>query len=440
MTEQELKALLDDFKIKISDSGLTKPPKINFFTATKMLSLEIKHSAFLAWLLGSENEHGLKNAVLKKLLAELYDYDADIGKTLSDFRTNKEILQDTRQNTEFAITDKTQIAALADDTEIKVYTEQETYNGKRIDILIDIKDKEVVIAIENKIGSTTHDNQLQEYEDFIFGSDYATYKKKIYIYLTKTGEIPYNRGGNADYNKEWCMLDYGVIRDILEEIADESENNNRPMYGQDHGERRKLIQMIGDYIDMVDKNILNTNRNARQMCKELLADNTVQQVFDMLTAYKRIPTPEQISEYVRDELGGESIGTSKAWFYIEPMKQYFIKNNENYSIAKLRCVCQNEQLPKNSTEDPRILLYVNMACDAKSSELSAAQKALLLKRGVSLTKSDGAPRKDVTLFKLDEPLVQRKERGMEFEALKKALAVRIAKFKQQLDEFVRNYL
>lgn len=438
MQEQEVQNLLDGFKDAIVRSNLLNPPTINFFTATKMLSLETKHSAFLAWLLEPGNEHCLKNAVLKKLLKSLYEYETDAGKAIKDFCSNQEILQDSRKGTELKITDVAQIEELADDSHIEVNTEKVTNNNKRIDMLIDIKDKGVVIAIENKIDSTTHDNQIQEYEDYVF-SEHVNYKKKILIYLTKTGEIPRNTGGNGAYNKEWCMLDYGKIRDIIEEVSNELKDRQKAkQYTITDKEKNKLLHILGDYIEMVDKNILNTNRNARQMCKELLENPVCREAFDMLTAYKLIPTPEQISDYVCEKLGGKRLGTSKYWFYIQPMRDYFEqKNKEEYAIRKLRCVCQPEALSKGSTVEPRILIWVNMATPAKT-DMTPAQKALLKSCNEPLTKKDGKSREDVTLLRAT--LVETKERGMTFEDLKKIMDPRIEQYKNELDKFVKQHL
>ena len=74
MTEQELVGILDNFAQVLKNEDLvgSKEKEINFFSATKMLTLETKHSAFFAWLLDSKNEHCLRNSVLKKLLVKLF--------------------------------------------------------------------------------------------------------------------------------------------------------------------------------------------------------------------------------------------------------------------------------------------------------------------------------------------------------------------------------
>lgn len=433
MTEQKIVEVLNNFVEIVSKVDLTDSKKINFFSATKMLTLETKHSAFLAWLLDSENEHCLKNATIKKLLAKLYSYDAKPDKYTAKPIGNTDILKGDRNKSEISVTDAQQLCDLANAKRINVYTEKPTYNDKRIDILIDIVDTKTVIVIENKIDSSTHDDQLREYENYV-NVKYASYKKKIFIYLTKFGELPYNTDSNGtrgSYNEEWCTIDYGEIRCIIEELVSELKNNAKTKnYIIDSEEEKTLIIILEHYIKMINTSILNTNPVVREKCKELLSNPKIQEALEIIAAYQRIPTPVQIVDYVCEKLGGLREGNSQYWFYTKPMKDYYVNRNENYQIYKLRCVCQ----PIDSSEESKITIFVDTSNEKnKPKKYTNAQEALLKKCGVSTAGSN--PR---LISKFD--LVLKSERGLEFDELKIKLDSRIDEFRKELDEFTSKYL
>ena len=96
MTEKELQDYLDAFKTAVENADLTNSNKINFFSATKMLTLETKHSAFLAWLLDPSLEHCLKSAVLEKLLTRLYNYQTVGDKKTANPKNNMDIFNNEK--------------------------------------------------------------------------------------------------------------------------------------------------------------------------------------------------------------------------------------------------------------------------------------------------------------------------------------------------------
>ncbi|MBT1164438.1 PD-(D/E)XK nuclease family protein [Bifidobacterium felsineum] len=61
--------MLSDLDFLEANSLLHKP---NMFDMVGMSRQEIRHSAFLAWLLEPSNPHGLDDLFIRRLLAELY--------------------------------------------------------------------------------------------------------------------------------------------------------------------------------------------------------------------------------------------------------------------------------------------------------------------------------------------------------------------------------
>ncbi|MGN0807240.1 MAG: PD-(D/E)XK nuclease family protein [Candidatus Coproplasma sp.] len=422
MTEKELQDCLDAFKNAVKKLDLTNSKKINFFSATKMLTLETKHSAFLAWLLDPSLEHCLKSAVLEKLLSKLYDYKTVGDKKTVKPKSNYEVLKDNKQGRHKSIVSKQDLLKICSSSTIEVDTEHYTENNKRIDILLRITDssnnKRTVIVIENKIDSTVHDNQILEYQNYIYDSNkFLPYERKIFIYLTKFGELPYNNGGNGGYNEEWCVFDYSKIVEIIVEIIGEL---NLDLYIISQSERSKLIHILEDYKNMVDTSILQNSSVARDQCEECLNDAKVRAAFDYLTAYTKIYTPAQISNYVCQRLGGKTTRKKSTWFYLDSFKEYFERKGEKYSIYKLRCVCQCSGGTKK--QDSKIVIFV----DAEIKDLSPAQDAVLKAYG-----HNGKGGQLIGSF----ILVDESKRGYPFEKLQPILDDKIDEFKRlHLDE------
>ena len=172
IVKNKVKNIMDDLEtIKNFERKITetlKPLKkwteeINIFSILKIDTYEIRHSNMLAWLIDPNGNHGVEDKFLKKLL----------DKSFNNIRTDNK-----------------------DWTDTIVYREKEN-----IDILV-VSDKyKLVCAIENKIFSDEHDDQLERYRKWLE----KTYKDFTFIlyYLTPYGIKP------TDEN--WQTLDYEFI-------------------------------------------------------------------------------------------------------------------------------------------------------------------------------------------------------------------------------------
>jgi len=62
---------------------------------------------------------------------------------------------------------------------------------KNIDLLITCDDPSFVIAIENKVGSGEHSNQLNRYREIVNEAPgLAKYERRQFVFLTPEGESP----------------------------------------------------------------------------------------------------------------------------------------------------------------------------------------------------------------------------------------------------------
>jgi len=202
----------------------------NIFEVLNAEKFEIRHSNFLSWLLDPKGNHGLGNQVLKAFLIDLAlddksgDFDVFVIKDLNF--------------------DKVQI-------------HREWFN---IDVLVQFP--ELVIAIENKIGSKEHGKQLTKYNELI-NKRFPTQTKKIFVYLNPFGEpssgnnfINYSYESIVKYLDEFLKLNQSILtktRIYIEDYIDNMKNNIlgngklSALADQIYREHRDLFEFVYEY-------------------------------------------------------------------------------------------------------------------------------------------------------------------------------------------------
>ena len=192
---EQLKALqkfvLDNADLEQLEDLLSS---FNLLETLKIVDAEIRHSNVLAWLLQPDSTHGLGDYFLRKILKVIA---ADAVGSTSDpkalFQFESMDLFGAEIRREWEHTD--------------------------ITIIIPASNGGVVIAIENKVKSEEHSNQLVRYRKSVeehFGG-YTSYL----VYLTPSGTTP------GDDN--WQIMEYKTIADLLERTL----NAKRGSLGQD---------------------------------------------------------------------------------------------------------------------------------------------------------------------------------------------------------------
>lgn len=177
---------LQNFLLDIDclDELLPWTKRFNLFDVLKISRMEIRHSNMLAWLLNPNENHGLGDAFLKAIV---------------------QIVVQNDDNGRYNVLE----TLLIDFYSFVVYRE-----WKNIDILLVSDAEKFLIAIENKIDSHEHDDQLKKYRDTL-ATDYPNYRK-MYLYLTPEGEEP----SDTDY---WDTLSYRDVVEALSEQRDATE-------------------------------------------------------------------------------------------------------------------------------------------------------------------------------------------------------------------------
>ena len=179
-------SVLNEFILNIDclDELRTYTNEANIFNILRLNHFEIRHSNMLAWLLNPNENHGIGDRMLKKVL--LYATNG----------TDLPIMKGLRPV-------DVELMNLSD---VYVFREKEN-----IDILIVSESNKLVLAIENKIFSKEHDNQLQRYLDYL-KSEYSSEYRLVLIYLTPDGL----ESSDPD---NWVDMNYLFIKEQLEQIV-----------------------------------------------------------------------------------------------------------------------------------------------------------------------------------------------------------------------------
>lgn len=191
--------------------------KFNIFDVLKISRTEIRHSNMLAWLFDANENHGLGDKFVKKVMQKFIEKNLngkfDVFETL-----------------------------LLDFYSFNIYRE-----WNNIDLMLVSDDEKTVIAIENKVGSHEHSNQLNRYRK-ILEKAYPDYNK-IYIFLTPDGLLP----SDTD---NWCVLTYSDIVDVLNDIKDVTEL------------LPDVELMINNYVDVVRRDIVE-DQQLIEICNKI---------------------------------------------------------------------------------------------------------------------------------------------------------------------------
>jgi len=209
----EQKKRLEDFVTSNSDLEQLEAllAGFNIFDAIGMKYQEIRHSRTLAFLLNPQNDHGLGQHFLKRVLKEI------------------------------ALEQQNMISVV--DIDVANFSDAEARcEWNSIDILIICPVAKVIVAIENKLRANEHGDQLTRYKKTIDEHpDWAGYQR-IYAFLTVDGHEPVR---SAD-NDHWCSISYKVIFDELQR----SHTNLKSKLGADQD------VLIRHYLDLLGRSIL----------------------------------------------------------------------------------------------------------------------------------------------------------------------------------------
>lgn len=349
--KNQLRALKDKLQ-KIKE---TENHGVNIFDAVGMSTQEVKHSKFLAWLLDPKiTAHGLGSNFLRALIEKLLTHK------------NRECDSSVIPNSKILSASDIGINTIADlddflsDKELDVQTEKVLFDiDSRMDIFIESVKAKTVLVIENKVFTSTHDDQLERYRKQL--EDREGWKK-IFVYLTPKGDMPPDDGKNS---KIWCVFGYQTILDIMTELL------KTDFLKKKSNLRLKLL--MEDYIDMVRTEILGENKEIRALCKQIRREH--KDALEILLNYT--DNIEEVTAYCRDWIK-ENIpdavlvnNKSTFDFYTAPMKEFFVANGQSIadnSFIKCRCRFAHQ-------DDETITMGITM--QNKGADWDIAQKNMM---------------------------------------------------------------
>lgn len=220
--------------------------RFNLFDVLKISGTEIRHSNVLAWLLDPNENHGLGDAVLRRLLQTLVinSPQADVFHSL-----------------------------LMDLYGFTVLREWE-----HIDLLAVSHEERFLLCIENKVFSGEHDHQLARYQELL-EKEYPQYHK-IFAFLTPGGTEPEEETACGT----WQSISYEQIIEVVEAAKFEKTLSAEVSY------------FIDQYLDAVRRHIVG-DRELEKICREIYAKH--RQALDLI--YENRPdTASQISSIVQE--------------------------------------------------------------------------------------------------------------------------------------------
>lgn len=224
--------------------------KFNIFEAIGAVKQELRHSDFLAFLLDPNQPNSLGNQFLKRLLMQVLSQTSDTPISLIEVDAIK-----------------------FTDTEV-------LREWNNIDILIVEKAARLVVAIENKLFSGEHSDQLTRYRNIV-AQEYPDYRQ-LFLFLTPD-ELP-----PSDDN--YIAVSYRTIATVLKAAKDDyfaAHNNSMDFV---------INSTIDHYIEMLGRHIVSDSQIA-QLCREIYRQH--KRALDLIFEH-RPDMQAEIAQYLRE--------------------------------------------------------------------------------------------------------------------------------------------
>ena len=219
--------------------------QLRFGSGRGLWSDEEFHSNCIAWLLDPRGSHGIGDAVLKSFLEQT--------------AAPNELLQ-------------------ADWSQANVIREWETLVSDRwgyLDILIVNQSDRVLCAIENKVFSSEHSEQLTRYRKALADS-YPDFTRH-HIFLTPRGTQSYRK----EERKYWTPAAYATVLNIVRQIVDDNSNTVK----------EDVLVFLQQYATTLRRNIVpDPSTNIREMVRAIYSGH--KGAIDLIIQHK----PDYIAE------------------------------------------------------------------------------------------------------------------------------------------------
>lgn len=259
----------------------------NIFDALRIERTEIRHSNFLAWLLNPSESHGQGDLFLKPLLMDLLKRTPTAQRPLGPLDLDG-----------------------LDLSQVEIRRE-----WKSIDLLIESKSPAFVIAIENKVDSGEHSDQLQRYETIV-AQEFPNVRA-LHVFLTPDGD-------DAS-DEDWVSYSYGDIFRAFNRVRLAAKGS----LGSD------VAVFLDHYLNLIGSRFME-NKDIEDLCKRIYVNH--RRAVELLIEHVSTPASgvnAAVEKYFRAD--------EKAWtvFRVRNKMVYFVPTAWIGHV----CTADGEQAP-----------------------------------------------------------------------------------------------
>ncbi|MBL9085297.1 MAG: PD-(D/E)XK nuclease family protein [Planctomycetales bacterium] len=274
--------------------------RLNIFDVLGVARYELSHSNFLAWLLSPSETHDCGAFFIEKLLDDL----ASVQPVASEFCNV--------------------VGTSSKPSSIDVRRE-----WMNIDLLVLFHETKCVVAIENKIDSAEHDDQLNRYYNIV-QSHFPAYQQ-LYVYLTWEGE--------PASDARWMSYSYRQLHYLLRLHLETISNANAD-----------VVVFLKQYMDLLGRHFMRDSE-VEEMCRQIYRQH--QQALDLIYDCVKADHTRPL-----EVLGQELRNRPNRWHVFQAGK----------SLIAASPMAWLSQLPawiEESGRDPRswVSLWINRAMD-----------------------------------------------------------------------------
>jgi hypothetical protein len=181
----------------------------NLFEAVGAVRGELKNSNFLNFILSPARSHGLGTKPLQKFLRAL----------LAKLPANKRPIS--------------MLEVSIGDLDNAIVLREADY----IDLIIEVRDLNLLVVIENKVGAQAGEGQLARYK-VVADAKYASWKK-LFVFLTPEGRDP--------DHEDYIAFSYMELARLIENLF----RDGATVYGPD------VLLILEHYVEMIRRNIVD---------------------------------------------------------------------------------------------------------------------------------------------------------------------------------------
>lgn len=212
--------------------------RFNIFDALRIARVEIRHSNFLAWLLDPAESHGQGSLFLNAVLMDLLRQAPVEQRPLSPVELDGEELRGVEIRREW----------------------------RYIDLLISCKEPAFVVAVENKVGSGEHGDQLARYQKTV--AENFPGRNPMFVYLTTDGDEASEDG--------WVPYAYADVHRVLGRV--------RSMHGAMIGD--DVLAFIDHYLRLIGSRFMDDPK-LDELCQRIYKNH--RQALDLI--FERVGSP-----------------------------------------------------------------------------------------------------------------------------------------------------